>query len=56
MEGGEVFITFTIPDRSTRCKGIITGWDMQTTLDELVESMVVSDNIIQIEILKENFR
>lgn len=56
MEGGEVFITFTILDRSTRCKGIITGWDMQTTLDELVESMVVSDNIIEIEILKENFR
>lgn len=42
-------ILFEIPYRAKWGKGIITGWDLTSPLDELVDAMVSSSNIVKIE-------
>lgn len=42
--GGGVrkYINFIIPNRSQRCKEIISGWDKRATLGELVSAMLTA--------------
>lgn len=45
-------IALEIPARAKICKGIVTGWDLGATLDELIDAMVVSSNVISLERMK----
>lgn len=51
-QGREREILFELPDRAKKCKGIITGWDLNATLDELVSAMVSSVDVVAVERLK----
>lgn len=42
-------IFLEIPSRAKSCRGIITGWDLGATLDELLQAMVVTSNVLAIE-------
>lgn len=48
----EKIVNFEIPKRAKTCKGIITGWDIGATLEELVSSMVTTTNIREVERMK----
>lgn len=40
-------ITLEIPARAKSCKGIVTGWDLGATLDELIDAMAVSAYLLR---------
>lgn len=49
IEGQDKIVIFDIPRRAMYCRGIITGWDAEATLDELADAMVETRNVIEIE-------
>lgn len=48
----EKTVEFIIPNRIKRCKGVITDWGLEASLHDLVDSMVETSNILEIERLK----
>lgn len=44
----EKIVNFYVPRRAMSCKGVVS-WDKFSTLDELVDSMESTDNIVEIE-------
>lgn len=42
-------MVFEIPGRAKTCKGVITGWDLECTLDELIDAMVNSTGVVSVE-------
>lgn len=48
-------IVFELPGRARTCRGIIVGWDLEATLDELVDAMVDPSNIVSLERLRKRF-
>lgn len=50
--GDGKYINFSIPSRSRKCKGIITGWDKKATLDELVSAMEDTCGLLELERVK----
>lgn len=53
MQSGnsEKVVNFYIPRRAISCKGVIS-WDRYSSLDELLDSMVTTDGITEIERMK----
>lgn len=51
VNGGKE-VMFEIPSRAKICRGVITGWDLQAPLDELIDSMEITSNIVAVERLK----
>ncbi|KMQ84205.1 nucleic-acid-binding protein from mobile element jockey [Lasius niger] len=49
-------IHFSIPNRVKRCKGVITEWELEMPLHELIEAMEDTSGIMQIERMKRRFR
>lgn len=50
--GHEKIIEFFILKGAKTCKRVVSGWDLNATLDELVESMDCPNNVIELERMK----